>query len=81
LHALPHLAVSPSSGSSPGYDTTLTNWDSLHGSGYDDRAAVDGIIGLQAYDPAKIYGPFLFALINVILVIWLVRRDDDASQA
>jgi hypothetical protein len=42
---------------------------------------LDGIIGLQAYDPAKIFGPFLFALINAILVIWLVRRDDDASQA
>ena len=34
----------------------------------------DGIIGLLAHDPAKTYGPFAFALTNLVALVWLLRR-------
>lgn len=33
--------------------------------------ALDGVIGILAHDPAKIYGPFLFAVLNVVVLIRL----------
>ena len=33
----------------------------------------DGIIGARAHDPAKTYGPFVFALANVVALGWLLR--------
>jgi hypothetical protein len=34
----------------------------------------DGIIGMLAHDPAKTYGPFVFALANLAALGWLLRR-------
>jgi hypothetical protein len=34
----------------------------------------DGIIGMPAHDPAKTYGPFVFALANLVALVWLLRR-------
>lgn len=34
----------------------------------------DGIIGILAHDPAKTYGPFVFALANLVALVWLLRR-------
>jgi hypothetical protein len=31
----------------------------------------DGIIGIFAHDPAKTYGPFVFALANLVGLVWL----------
>jgi hypothetical protein len=31
----------------------------------------DGIIGILAHDPAKTYGPFVFALANFVGLVWL----------
>jgi hypothetical protein len=33
----------------------------------------DGIIGILANDPAKTYGPFVFALVNFVGLVWLLR--------
>ena len=33
----------------------------------------DGIIGILAHDPAKTYGPFVFALANFVGLVWLLR--------
>jgi hypothetical protein len=33
----------------------------------------DGIIGVLAHDPAKTYGPFVFALANFVGLVWLLR--------
>jgi hypothetical protein len=33
----------------------------------------DGIIGFLAHDPAKTYGPFVFALANFVGLVWLLR--------
>jgi hypothetical protein len=32
----------------------------------------DGIIGILAHDPAKTYGPFVFALANFVGLVWLL---------
>jgi hypothetical protein len=34
---------------------------------------LDGLIGIQLHDPAKSYGPFAFAAINALLMVWLRR--------
>jgi hypothetical protein len=36
--------------------------------------AFDGIIGALAHDPSKTYGPFAFAVLNALAVIWLLRE-------
>jgi hypothetical protein len=36
--------------------------------------AFDGIIGAQAHDPSKTYGPFAFAVLNALAVGLLLRR-------
>jgi hypothetical protein len=33
----------------------------------------DGLIGVLAHDPAKTYGPFGFALVNLAVLVWLLR--------
>jgi hypothetical protein len=35
--------------------------------------AFDGVIGALAHDPSKTYGPFAFAVLNALVVIWLLR--------
>jgi hypothetical protein len=37
--------------------------------------AFDGVIGLLARSPFETYGPFAFALLNALTVIWLLRRE------
>jgi hypothetical protein len=41
--------------------------------------AFDGIIGAQAHDPSKTYGPFAFAVLNALAVGLLLRRGMDAT--
>jgi hypothetical protein len=36
--------------------------------------ALDGVIGALAHDPSKTYGPFAFAVLNVLAVGWLLRE-------
>jgi surfactin synthase thioesterase subunit len=36
--------------------------------------AFDGVIGALARDPAKTYGPFAFAVLNALVVGWLLRE-------
>jgi hypothetical protein len=36
--------------------------------------AFDGVIGVLAHDPSKTYGPFAFAVLNALLVIWLLSE-------
>ncbi len=36
--------------------------------------AFDGIIGALAHDPSKTYGPLVFAVLNALAVIWLLRE-------
>jgi hypothetical protein len=38
--------------------------------------AFDGVIGGRAHDPFKTYGPFAFAVINLVVVIWLLREKE-----
>lgn len=33
----------------------------------------DGIVGLRLHDPSRAYGPFVFAAINLSLVLWMSR--------
>ena len=35
--------------------------------------AFDGVIGALAHDPSKTYGPFAVAILNAVVVIWLLR--------
>jgi hypothetical protein len=39
----------------------------------------DGLIGVLAHDPAKTYGPFVFALVNLAALVWLLRSHEGAS--
>ena len=34
---------------------------------------LDGIVGLRLHDPGRAYGPFVFAAINLGLVLWMDR--------
>jgi hypothetical protein len=34
---------------------------------------LDGVIGALAHDPSKTYGPFAFAILNALAVVWLLR--------
>lgn len=38
--------------------------------------AFDGVIGALAHDPSKAYGPFAFAVLNALTVIWLLRAKE-----
>jgi hypothetical protein len=38
----------------------------------------DGLIGALAHDPAKTYGPFVFALVNFAALVWLLRSHEAA---
>ena len=41
----------------------------------------DGVIGALAHDPAKTYGPFVFALVNFLSLVWLSRSpEEDQSE-
>jgi hypothetical protein len=37
---------------------------------------LDGVVGVLANDPSKTYGPFAFAVLNVLAVIWLLRGEE-----
>jgi hypothetical protein len=43
--------------------------------------ALDGIIGALAHDPAKTYGPFVFAVANFVALVWLLRAHDGSDEA
>jgi hypothetical protein len=46
--------------------------------------AFDGVIGALAHDPSKTYGPFAFAVLNALVVIWLReerKRSEDRVPA
>jgi hypothetical protein len=43
--------------------------------------AFDGVIGELAHDPSKTYGPFSFAVLNAIVVIWLSRARPGSASA
>ena len=36
----------------------------------------DGLIGALAHNPAKTYGPFVFALANAAALVWLLRAPE-----
>jgi hypothetical protein len=36
----------------------------------------DGLIGALAHDPAKTYGPFVFAFANFAALVWLLRSHE-----
>ena len=38
--------------------------------------AFDAVIGALAHDPSKTYGPFSFAVLNALVVIWLLREKE-----
>jgi hypothetical protein len=42
--------------------------------------AFDGAIGALAHDPSKTYGPFAFAVLNALVVIWLLREKQATPQ-
>ena len=42
--------------------------------------AFDGVIGAPAHDSSKTYGPFAFAVLNALAVIWLLR-EKEVTQA
>lgn len=37
----------------------------------------DGLIGALAHDPAKTYGPFVFAIANFGALVWLLRSPEE----
>lgn len=41
----------------------------------------DGIVGALADDPAKTYGPFVFAAANFAALVWLLRSHDGGNEA
>jgi hypothetical protein len=41
--------------------------------------AFDGVIGAIAHDPSKTYGPFALAVLNALVVTWLVRAKGSHS--
>jgi len=46
--------------------------------------AFDGVIGALTHDPSKTYGPFAFAVLNALVVIWLReerKRSEDRVPA
>jgi hypothetical protein len=38
----------------------------------------DGLIGALAHDPAKTYGPFVFALVNFAALFWLLSSYEES---
>jgi hypothetical protein len=36
----------------------------------------DGLIGALAHDPAKTYGPLVFAIVNLAALLWLLRSHE-----
>ena len=43
--------------------------------------ALDGVVGALANDPPKTYGPFAFAALNALAVIWLLRGKEVIQPA
>src|SRR5882757_4753347 len=43
--------------------------------------AFDGVIGALAHNPSKTYGPFAFAVLNALAVIWLLRGKEVMQAA
>jgi hypothetical protein len=43
--------------------------------------AFDGVIGALAHNPSKTYGPFAFAILNALAVIWLLRGKEVLKAA
>jgi hypothetical protein len=43
--------------------------------------AFDGVIGALAHDPSKTYGPFAFAVLNALVVIWLLRGKQEERRS
>jgi hypothetical protein len=43
--------------------------------------ALDGVVGVLANDPSKTYGPFAFAVLNALAVIWLLRGEEVIQPA
>jgi hypothetical protein len=43
--------------------------------------AFDGVIGALAHDPSKTYGPFAFAVLNALVVIWLLRGKEEERRS
>ena len=41
---------------------------------------IDGVIGALAHDPAKTYGPFVFALVNFAALVWLSRSPEEGQS-
>ena len=41
----------------------------------------DGVIGVFAHDPAKTYGPFVFAVVNFAALVWLLRSREVGQAA
>jgi len=41
---------------------------------------IDGIIGLLAHNPAKTYGPFLFAVLNIAALVQLQAQESRERQ-
>jgi hypothetical protein len=39
----------------------------------------DGLIGALAHDPAKTYGPFVFAVANLAALVWLLRSQEGSN--
>jgi len=39
----------------------------------------DGLIGMLAHDPAKTYGPFAFAIMNLAVLVWLLCSPEDRN--
>jgi branched-subunit amino acid transport protein len=43
--------------------------------------AFDGVIGALAHDPSKTYGPFALAVLNALVVIWLLRGKEEERRS
>jgi hypothetical protein len=39
----------------------------------------DGLVGALAHDPAKTYGPFVFAVANIASLVWLLRSHEGSD--
>jgi hypothetical protein len=39
----------------------------------------DGLISALAHDPAKTYGPFVFAIANLAALLWLLRSHEGSD--
>jgi hypothetical protein len=37
----------------------------------------DSVVGFQLHEPGEIYGPALFAVVNAVLLVWMLRYTRD----